>query len=150
LWSANRQAAYLGSMLQFMRAIYDKNLREQGYEIQFVVKANDDETAVKLKDFYGALNYQKDDSTQTVTIRPNQQNVGVIYSKEKPAAGFVESNPGEPKDFQFSMLTFLPGESIRIEQNGYYYEQNDLAISAYWTWDKIADFLPYDYRPGGN
>jgi hypothetical protein len=146
-WTANRQAAYQGSILHFMRGVFNKDLKEQGFEIQFVIKNNDNETAIKVKDFYGALNYQRDDSTQTVLIRPNQLNVGVIYSKEKPAAGFVEANPDEPKAFQFSVLTFQPSDSITIEQNGYYYDQNDLAISAYWTWDKVADLLPYDYKP---
>jgi hypothetical protein len=42
-------------------------------------------------------------------------------------------------------VSFLPGESIGIEQNGYYFEQNDIAVSAYWTWDKMADQQPYDY-----
>ena len=34
---------------------------------------------------------------------------------------------------------------LGIEQNGYHFDQEDLAISAYWTWDKVGDLLPYDY-----
>ena len=91
------------------------------------------------------MHYQKDDSTQKVEILPNQVNVGVIYTKEKPAAAFLAENPDEPADFQFSVLTFLPKNSITVEQNGYYYEPNDLLIKAYWTWARIADLLPYGY-----
>lgn len=144
-WDSVRHYAYKGSILHFMRSMHRKELKEQGFEIQFVVKMNDKDNAITLKDFYGAMNYQKDDSTQTVEIRPNQKEVGVIYAKEKPAEGFIKENPDEPSGFQFSILSFLPGESIIIEQNGYYFEQNDLTIHAYWTWDKIADLLPYDY-----
>lgn len=146
-WTKARQEAYQGSILHFMRSIYNRTLKEQGFEIQFLVKNNGQENAITLKDVYGALHYTKYDSTQIVEILPNQQKVGVIYSKEKPAEAFTAANPDEPADFQFSMLTFLPGESITIEQNGYFYEQNDLAISAYWAWDKVADLLPYDYKP---
>ncbi len=39
-------------------------------------------SGVLFSNFYGAMNYQMDDSTQTVEIRPNQNNVGVIYTKE--------------------------------------------------------------------
>ena len=32
-----------------------------------------------------------------------------------------------------------------IERNGYYYEQNDITITGYWAWEKVADMLPYNY-----
>jgi len=44
------------------------------------------------------------------------------------------------------MLIFKPTESLTIEQNGYFYDQNNLSISGYWAWEKVADQLPYDYR----
>ncbi len=145
-WTMARQQAYKGSMLHFMRSLYNKTLLQEGFEVQFVVDINEKETAIPLKDFYGAFNYKKDDSTLLVEVKPNQQRVGVIYFKEKPSARFTSLNPDEPSDFQFSIVTFLPNESLGIEQNGYYFEQNDIAVSAYWTWDKMADQLPYDYN----
>jgi len=145
LWDTARQNAYKGSILHFMRSLYQKQLKEEGFEIQFVVNHNDKDKAITVKDFYGAMNYQKDDSTQTVEIKPNQKNVGIIYTKEKPAEGFIMDNADEPKDFQFSVLSFLPDDSIVIEQNGYYFEQDNLTIHAYWTWDKVGNLLPYNY-----
>lgn len=130
-----------------MRSIYKKELNEEGFEIQFVVSVNGSDSALKLKNIYLALNYQKDDSSQTVEVRPNQTAVGVIYTKEKPSTAFLKEMDRESKDFQFSVLNFLPGESIIIEQNGYYFEQNDISISEYWIWEKVADQLPYNYVP---
>ncbi len=148
-WDQARQKAYKGSILHFMRSIYKKELTEEGFEIQFLVTYVDREiekdTAFKLKNVYSALNYTKDDSTEIVVIKPNQQKVAVIYSKEKPAAGFLNENRSASADYQFSILNFSKDVSIVIEQNGYYYEQNDIAISEYWTWDKVADQLPYNY-----
>lgn len=144
-WDTARHYAYKGSILHFMRSLYQKQLKEQGFEIQFVVKMNEREKAIRLKDYYGAMNYHKDDSLQTVEIKPNQVEVGVIYTKETPVAGYIYENPDEPSQFQFSILSFTPGESIIIEQNGYYFEQNDLTIHEYWTWERMADQLPYDY-----
>ncbi|MEO5984195.1 MAG: carboxypeptidase-like regulatory domain-containing protein [Ferruginibacter sp.] len=144
-WDTARKIAYKGSILHFMRSLYNKQLKEEGFEIQFMVKINDNDKALKLKDFYGAMNYNKDDSTQTVEVKPNQKDVGIIYAREKPSKDFIDSHPDEPSLFQFSVLSFLPAESIIIEQNGYYFEQNELTIHAYWTWEKIADLLPYDF-----
>lgn len=144
-WDTARHYAYKGSILHFMRSLYQKQLKEQGFEIQFVVNHNDKDKAITVKDFYGAMNYQMDDSTQTVLVKPNQKNVGVIYTNEKPARGFINDNEDEPKDFQFSVVSFLPDDAIVIEQNGYYFEQDNLTIHAYWTWDRVGNLLPYNY-----
>jgi hypothetical protein len=146
-WITNRQKAYNGSILHFMRSVYNKKLKEEGFEIQFVAKNNDAETAIKVADFYGALNYNKDDSTLLVAIMPNQPTVAVIYNKEEPAAEYLAQNDEPAKAFQLSLLSIIPDEVIGIEQNGYYFDQNDITITGYWIWDKVADLLPYDYVP---
>ncbi len=145
-WQQNRAKAYKGSMLHFMRSVYHQTLKEEGFEIQFVAKNNDLETAVKLPDFYGALNYQKDDSTLLVDILPNQPDMAVLYSNEEPAPGYVEQNEETPRKFQLSVITIANKESIAIEQNGYYFDQNDIVITGYWTWEKMGDMVPYDYH----
>lgn len=145
-WQQNREKSYKGSMLHFMRSVYHKTLKEEGFEIQFVAKNNDLETAVKLPNFYGALNYQKDDSTQLVEILPNQPDMAILYSKEAPASGYMEQNEDTPEKFQLSVINIASNESITIEQNGYYFDQNDIVITGYWTWEKIGDMVPYDYQ----
>jgi hypothetical protein len=72
--------------------------------------------------------------------------VGVLYLATKPTAAYLTENPGEPTGFKFSILSFKPKESIIIEQNGYFYDQNDITSSGYWAWDKVAEQLPYDYK----
>ena len=144
-WKANRVIAYQGSMLQLMRSIFNKTIKEDGFEIQFVVKNNDGEMPLKLGNIYGALNYDKDDSTNTVDIMPNQNEVAVIYDKAKPEQAYLDADATVKKDFQLSTLQFTPGESISIEQNGYYYDQTDVTTNGYLAFKKIGDMLPYDY-----
>ena len=145
-WNDARATAYKGSTLHFMRSLYNKTLKEEKFEVQFVVNVLGKDEAIKLKDIYGSLDYSKDDSTQTVEIMPNQPNVGILYLAAKPNAVYLSENKNEPKSFRFSILSIKPKESIVIEQNGYYYDQNDITTSGYWTWEKIADQLPYDYK----
>lgn len=146
-WKENRAIAYKGSTLQLMRSIFNKTLNEDGFELQFVVKNNDREMPIKLGDIYGALNYDKDDSTNTVEIIPNQNEVAVIYNNAKPEQAYLNSDSSIKKDFQLSTLLFSPGESIVIEQNGYYYDQADITTNGYLAFKKIGDMLPYDYVP---
>ncbi len=144
-WKEARSKAYRGSILHFMRSVYQQRLTEEGFEIQFLISVNNRDTAIRLKNYYGAMNYKKDDSTQTVSVRPNQLQVAVIYIDEPPAPEYRAINPEAPEDFQFSVLNFQPGDQLFIEKNGFYFEQPDITIRDYWTWDKLADMLPYDY-----
>lgn len=144
-WNASRLNAYKGSILHFMRSLYNKKLKEEGFEIQFLVKENDIEKAIPVLNFYGGLNYSKDDSTQTVEVWPNQTQVVVIYKNETPEQSYLAANPDEPGKFQLSVFSFVPKESIVIERNGYYFEQTDFTINQYLAWEKVADMLPYNF-----
>lgn len=145
-WAAARQQAYKGSILHFMRSVYNKTLAEQQFEMQYMQKKFGKDAAIYVKNWYTALQYQKDDSTQSVEIMPTQQEVGLLYLPTKPSPEYLTNNPTEPANFLFSILSFKPNESIVIEQNGYWYNQNDVTISGYWAWLKLANALPYDYQ----
>jgi hypothetical protein len=130
-----------------MRSLYRKQLTEEGYEIQFLVNVNDKESAIPVKNIYGGLNYRIDDSMQTVEVMPNQKDVAVLYKNEQPSALYIEANPDASPKFELSILSFIPKEPIIIEQNGYYFDQNDITITSYWAWEKVGDMLPYNYVP---
>ncbi len=146
-WHSARMKAYNGSILHFMRSLYNQQLKEQGFEIQFLVKVNGADSAIKLTNFYGAINYSKDDTTQVVEFSPNQQDMAVLYKNEKPDTDYLAANDDAPKDFELSIVNITPSQNIAIEQNGFYYDQNDIIATGYWAWEKAGDMLPYDYRP---
>lgn len=146
-WNENRAEAYKGSTLQLMRSIFNQSLEKDGFELQFIIKNKDKEIPIPLQNVYGALNYDKDDSTNTVEFMPNQNEVAVIYKNAGPEQAYLASDPSLKKDFQLSTLLFSPGESIVIEQNGYYYDQTDITTNGYLGFKKIGDMLPYDYVP---
>lgn len=145
-WNDNRATAYNGSLLHFMRSLYNRRLKDNGFEIQFLVKYYDNDSALVLRDPYAAMNYYRDDSTNTVEITPNQPEVALIYKNARPSQTYLDANPDQPGKFQLTVLSFLPGEPIIIEQNGYYYEQASFTINQYLGWQKMGDMLPYDYK----
>ncbi len=63
----------------------------------------------RLKIMYGALNYSKDDSTNTVEIFPNQIEVAVIYNKEKPEDAYLQQDPSAKKTFSIINIIFCSG-----------------------------------------
>jgi hypothetical protein len=60
---------------------------------------------------------------------------------------YISQSGDVARKFQLSILTIAPEQAIGIEQNGYFFDQNDITINGYWTWQKVADVLPYDFRP---
>ncbi|MEO7307175.1 MAG: carboxypeptidase-like regulatory domain-containing protein [Ferruginibacter sp.] len=145
-WNAARKTAYNGSILHFMRSMYHRKLAEEGFEIQFIVRDNNKEIPIRIKDFYGGMNYIKDDSSNIVEILPNQKEVAIIYKNEAADPLYVEANPEASSKFQLSVVSFLPNESLGIEHNGFYFEQNDITITGYWAWEKVGDMVPYDFN----
>jgi hypothetical protein len=147
VWMQNRNKAYIGSQLHFMRSLFNRTLSDDGFEVQFLVKNNEEESSIRVKDSYLALNYVKDDSTKTVQFRPNQPDMIVIFTKAKPEPAYFNFDPKAKKDFQVSTVSVAKGESIVIEENGYYFEQTDITSNGYWGFQKIGNMLPYDYSP---
>ncbi len=147
MWEANRAIAYKGSLLQFMRSLYSATLEENGFEIQFIVNTNGEDYTIKLGNVYGALNYKKDDSTKTVEFYPNQSEVALIYKNAHPEKSYTDIDSTAKKNFQLSTLIFPKGEKFYIDENGYFYEQEDLVTNGYLGFKKIGDMLPYDYKP---
>jgi hypothetical protein len=147
VWNKNRSTAYQGSLLQFMRSLYSRTLERNGFEIQFIVNNNGEDYPIHLGNIYGALNYKKTDSTKMVEFFPNQSRVAVIYTKSNPEEKYFDLDSSARKNFQLSTLIFPKGESFFIEENGYFYDQEDLITNGYWGFKKIGDMLPYDYKP---
>jgi hypothetical protein len=146
IWNTNRAIAYKGSMLQFMRSLYSRRLEQDGFEIQFIVNNNGEDYPIHLGNVYGALNYRKDDSTNTVEFSPNQSRVAVIYKNSDPEKNYLEIDSTAKKNFQLSTLIFPKGETFFIDENGYFYNQEDLVTNGYLGFKKIGDMLPYDYK----
>ncbi len=145
MWKANREKAYKGSLLHFMRSLYAQTLEDNGFEIQFIVNNNGKDYPIKLGNVYGALNYKKDDSTKTVEFYPNQSEVALIYHGY-PETSYTEMDTTVNKNFQLSTLIFPAGEKFFIDENGYFYDQEDLVTNGYLGFKKIGDMLPYNYK----
>ena len=71
---------------------------------------------------------------------------GSVYGKEMPDAKFVTSYKLPPHiRVQLSVLDIL--SDFVIEVNGYWYEQSDLINTGYWSYERMGEAVPYDYKP---
>jgi hypothetical protein len=144
VWAANRNKAYYGSKLHFMRSYYDSTLTEDGYTID-LLNENNETKFDKVKDPYDTLYYGGLDSTMQVEIW-YPRKFSVTYTKKKPEPEYLKKF-GLPKNVSTQISYIDLKDAIAIQQNGYYYDQKNWVNQGYWSWKNIADQLPYDYNP---
>jgi len=143
-WYFNRQKAYKGSRLQFMRSYYDSTLIDDGWLIN-MLDENDLTRFNKVTDPYDTTYYGSLDSTDEVEIW-YPRKISVTYTKAKPEPEYLKKF-GLPKNVSTTVSYVEFRDAIAIKENGYYYDQKDWLTQGYWSWKNLADQLPYDYTP---
>jgi hypothetical protein len=146
IWAQNREKAYYGSRLHFMRCYYDSTLVENGFQLEQI--STDSITGklvyTSLANPYDSTIYSLVDSTDKEVSLFGKYRV--VYTLAKMEKDYLIANkyPVTAKD-QLSTLEFLNG--FVITENGFFYEQPEVINSGYWAWKNLADQLPYDYWP---
>ncbi|MEP6747267.1 MAG: carboxypeptidase-like regulatory domain-containing protein [Bacteroidota bacterium] len=143
-WKENREKAYKGSRLHFARSWYAHNLEKDGFALEKV-----DSTSKILKTTPITNPY---DTALCQTIENNDVEINyngrmrIVYKNAKPDLQYLRENKLPLSIIaQISILDITDG--FVIQQNGYFYDQNDVINIGYWSWQKLADELPYDYVP---
>ena len=143
-WTANREKAYFGSRLHFMRCWYDSTLTQQGYALEKItdLKAA---TGDKIENPYDSAFYLVDSSNNDTEVTLSGR-FRIIYREEKPEPSYL-STYKLPAHMRVQISAIDVSDYFVIEQNGYFYEQGNVVNTGYWAWEKIAEALPYDYWP---
>ena len=142
LWKKNRYLTYLGSRLHFMRSWYDSTLADEGFTVETLDSTGSDNGAA-LDNPYDSNFYSLDSGTVDINLRGR---IRINYKNRPPDKKYLIKNifPLSAK-LQISALDIPNGFSI--EENGYFFEQNEITNMGYWAWKKLAELLPYDYNP---
>jgi hypothetical protein len=141
-WSQNREKAYNGSRLHFLRSWYDSTLTDEGFSLE---RIRDIKTAtgVAVSDPYDSSFYAVDSADTEISITGR---IRVTYRGELPEKTYLVQYK-LPTHMRVQISTLDIAEAFIIEENGYFYEQGDVVNTGYWAWEKIAEALPYDYWP---
>lgn len=149
-WVRNRDEAYYGSMLQFMRSLYFDKLERDHFEIRRIVPLSLDHNILVQKLVPRDSLIFKVDSV-SVGFQFNNYLQVTYTLKELPSA-YPKNNYtriGYIHNPQISQLT-LNNNLVKIYANGAYYDGTNLISSGYWGWsEKMANLLPRDYEPAG-
>jgi hypothetical protein len=146
IWKKNRELAYYGSRLHFMRCYYDSTLSENGFVLEQIVtdSATGKFNFVKLEQPYDSAVYTITDSIDKEVSLFGKYRL--TYQQASMEKEYLLANKYSlSSKYQVSTLEFVNG--FVISENGFFYEQTEVINSGYWAWKILGDLLPYDYWP---
>lgn len=144
-WDVNRSKAYRGSKLHFMRSWHDSTIQQQAFALEKVNDGSGDFESTPIENYYDSSFYFSDSSIVDISLTGKFR---IIYRGEMPDARFVKYYK-LPSHIRVQLTVLDIKDAFVIEENGYWYEQADLINSGYWSYERIAEALPYDYTPPG-
>lgn len=139
-WKEKREEAYLGSLTHFMKSYYDKTLGGEGFKMEFIDPKTNKTRALNdpYDSAFAVIEGEELDLHPPGILR-------VIYLKETPEQAYLVKNKlSLDNTVQVSQLTFK--YAVGVESNGYFYDQRDVLSIGYWGWEKLGDFMPYNYN----
>lgn len=144
VWKANREKAYAGSRMHFMRSVYDSTIKQSGFTVSILNetdKTKFDLLSIPLHKKYFTI---IDSLDEVELFYPNK--ISVTYIKAVPENEYLKQfNLPMDVGVQISYIDIF--NPIAIKLNGYFYDQKDWINQGYWSWKNLADQLPYDYMP---
>lgn len=135
-WEQHRKEAYAGSILHFMRSLYDNQLAEAGFIVQQdrkvpnIEKQRIENRTVRLT------------TDSLLTVQP-------VDTKGLFFRGTINVLFGDAKKripYRGSSIRLLTPATISIEENGSYFPPEELLSTGFWAGsEKIANLLPMEY-----
>jgi hypothetical protein len=143
-WNINRSTSYKGSRLHFIRSWYDSILTQEGFRLEWVDTTQKTLTTLPIENPYDSSRYAVVEDGDVEIRQPGR--LRVIYSNELPDRKYLTENK-LPLYLKAQISILDIADVFTIEENGYFYEQSDIINTGYWSWEKIAELLPYNYEP---
>jgi hypothetical protein len=146
LWKKNREKAYYGSVMHFIRSLYINQLQGPTYySPKFEVRRVGKGTKEARTDPSDHRDLTADD---LVTVHPDQTK-SLFFTGDLSVAFRTKRKVGS--DVRESTIRLLTPVPVQIEVNGYYDPPLEIFMLGYWSLsEKCADLLPLDYWPGEN
>jgi len=158
-WKINRRVAFLGSVHQFIRSVYDENCRANGFLVYKIRNrppfdlSNINKKLIKI-DFgqvsFDSLLAVKDEHFKTLHF---SDALYVIFTKAKEQDEYQNKNYSLRgvytdrwmPDGQVSIVNLFG--PVSIDENGLFNPVPNLYFEGYMGWEKMADLVPYEYTP---
>src|SRR5580692_4155444 len=170
-WEQSRERAYLGSLMHFMRSLYNGHLQQDGFIVEHEIQVPNIEK-LRVKAVY-IPNVTKTDSIPIDSLHHYWEVLrepDFYVQKVKSYDGLLTIKPDQTKSLFFtgdctvifgngslgiayteSAIELMTGHPVIVEENGMYYPPNEILTKGNWSQtEKMANLVPRDFGMYGN
>ncbi|GEM_PF-626062 len=164
-WRKARLKSYSGSMAHFLRSLSENRVQKEGfklYGLDYLPVSGERRERLSVNsqqlindgDFFFERKLSFSDYLQVVYTRENEnpayvEEVALLAQREKsdvsPILNQQLMNGALSKPQTSYMKLNTPEVSIDIR--GFIYDQLAVTTYGYWSWERIAEALPFEYEP---
>ena len=140
-WQRNRSTAYYGSRMHFLRAIYNKSMKQENFEIH-----NCERDSLNKEWIQGKI---ADENEVYVGFNPgsvtlfHHDPIFILYYDNHPE---LSSFGYEWTKYQYKSAIIF-SDTLQVYKNGYYPDKYGVSWGGTMAMDRIAEMLPYDFFP---
>jgi hypothetical protein len=113
-WQRNRDRSYKGSMMNFMRSLYQNNLASEGFEVRRMVRVPNTEKERVSKIYANAI------SNRTVRVNGNSVSVNRSDSLNKDSINYYDSVMQQKDYGEVYGTALLTADSLILQTKGKY------------------------------
>lgn len=156
----NRQKSYGGSMTHFLRALTNGRVRKEGFVIDEV---NELPTSINNSNFElpARLHADREQFAFDNTLKFTKYLL-VIYTKEYESAAYVfdqlqmTNNKASVVNGSVASAGRNVGQMsfiklnlpvVTINSKGFFNEPLAVTTYGYWSWERVAEYMPFEYTP---
>jgi len=140
-WQRKRSLAYYGSRMHFLRAIYNKSVKQENFEMH-----NSEMDSLSKKWYQSKL---IDENELYVGYNPgcviiyHRDPIGILYYQNHPTIASFGHKSTTLKNYS----TIIFSDSLQVYKNGYYPDIYGVSWGGHMSKDRIAEMLPFDFTP---
>ncbi|MEM8893310.1 MAG: hypothetical protein AAGC88_01960, partial [Bacteroidota bacterium] len=164
-WRKARLKSYRGSMAHFLRSLSENRIQKEGfklYGLNYLPVSGERRERLNVNsqqligdgDFFFERKLAFRDYLQVVYTRENEnpayvEEVAMLAQREKSDVSPILNQQlmnGATSKPQTSYLKLNTNE-VSIDTRGFIYDQLAVTTYGYWSWERIAEALPFEYEP---
>lgn len=165
----NRINAYKGSSMHFFHSLIDNDLSEQGFALLRMQPLERSDVRAQQGNGMNTFRFGGDRmyvgaavEVDSILKKDTNQTEGAVYSMQWEGRLRIKYR-FDPSGKSFLMRTQLLSDGIGkgttsyidllekplfLDKNGAMYNPMAIQLSGYWSYEKLANMLPINYRPG--
>ncbi|MEQ6120680.1 carboxypeptidase-like regulatory domain-containing protein [Reichenbachiella sp. MALMAid0571] len=162
-WTKNRLKSYEGSLTHFLRSLVKNDFEQEGYKI-FSVEQLPEKEDVKAEEIDMKTVLFDSENGNEKQLRFNNY-LKIIYTKENESSAYADNQVKQAmgidpyvKDYYNSVrrgvslgkqtsYMKLNFPVATINSRGFFKEPLAVATFGYWSWERVAEYLPIEYEP---